>query len=130
MYAHFETPIFRLIKANTPGAYTFILRATKDVPRRLMHPKRKTIGLRIPNNRVTQALLDELNEPMLSTSLILPGDEFAITDPVEIRKHLEKQIDLVIDSGLCGTIPTTLIDLMGDAPNVLRRGKGDPSPFL
>ena len=130
IYARFDTPIFRLLKMHIPGPYTFILLATKEVPRRLMHPKRKTIGLRIPDHKITQALLTELNEPMLTTTLILPENGLPMTDPVEIRKQLEKQLDLVIDGGFCGTDPTTLVDLSGDMPKVLRKGKGDPSPFL
>lgn len=130
VYARFDTPTFRLLKAHIPGPYTFILIATKEVPRRLMHPKRKTIGLRIPDHRITQALLTELNEPMLTTTLILPKNRLPLTDPVEIRKRLEKQLDLVIDGGFCGTDPTTLVDLSGDEPKVLREGKGDPTLFL
>jgi tRNA threonylcarbamoyl adenosine modification protein (Sua5/YciO/YrdC/YwlC family) len=130
IYARFDTPVFRLLKAHTPGPYTFILRATKEVPRRLMHPKKKTIGLRIPDHKITQALLTGLNEPMITTTLILPENRLAMTDPVEIRKRLEKQLDLVIDGGFCGTDSTTLVDLSGDEPKVLRAGKGDPSAFL
>ena len=130
IYARFDTPTFRLIKTHTPGPYTFILRATKEVPRRLMHPKKRTIGIRIPNHRITQALLTELNEPIFTTTLILPENRLPMTDPVEIRKQLEKQLDLVIDGGFCGTDSTTLVDLSGDEPKVLREGKGDPSTFL
>jgi len=130
IYARFDTPVFRLLKSNTPGAYTFILPATKEVPRRLMHPKRKTIGIRIPDNRIVQAMLTELNEPMLTTTLILPDEELPMTDPQEIRKRLEKEVDLVIDGGFCGTETTTLIDFSEDLPNILREGKGDTSPFL
>lgn len=130
VYARFDTPVFRLLRASTPGPYTFILCATREVPRRLMHPKRKTIGVRIPGNSIAQALLEELREPMMTTTLILPGDELPMTDPQEIRRRLEKQIDLVIDGGFCGTEPTTLIDLSEDIPKVLRIGKGDPAPFL
>lgn len=130
IYARFDTPIFRLLKAHTPGPYTFILQATREVPRRLMHPKKKTIGLRIPDHKITQALLTGLNEPMLTTTLILPEEKMPMTDPVEIRKRLEKQLDLVIDGGFCGTDSTTLVDLSGDEPKVLKKGKGDPSAFL
>ena len=130
IYARFDTPVFRLLKTNTPGAYTFILRATKEVPRRLMNPKKKTIGIRIPNNQILNAMLAELNEPMLTTTLILPEEEFPMRDPEEIRKRLETQIDLVIDGGFCGIEPTTLVDLSDDMPKVLREGKGDPTPFL
>jgi tRNA threonylcarbamoyl adenosine modification protein (Sua5/YciO/YrdC/YwlC family) len=130
IYARFDTPTFRLLRAHTPGPYTFILEATREVPRRLMHPKKKTIGLRIPDHRITQALLTGLNEPMLTTTLILPENRLPMTDPVEIRKRLEKQLDLVIDGGFCGTDSTTLVDLSGDEPKVLRLGKGDLSTFL
>jgi len=129
IYARFDTPVYRMLKANTPGAYTFILRATKEVPRRLMHPKKKTIGIRIPDNQIVKALLTELNEPMLTTTLILPGEDSPMTDPEEIRKQLEPQIDLVIDGGFCGIESTTLVDLSNNAPEVLREGKGDPAPF-
>jgi tRNA threonylcarbamoyl adenosine modification protein (Sua5/YciO/YrdC/YwlC family) len=125
VYAHFDTPVFRLLKAYTPGAYTFILSATKEVPRRLMHPKRKTIGIRIPDNTIAQAILTQLNEPMLTTTLILPGDDISMTDPEEIRNRLEKKVDLVIDGGFCGIEPTTLVDLTDEKPQVLRKGKGE-----
>ena len=128
-YAHFETPVFRLIKANTPGPYTFILKATKEVPRRLMHPKRRTIGIRIPDNAIAQALVAEIQEPMMTTTLILPGDEYPMIDPVEIRHRLEKDVDLVIDGGFGEMRPTTLIDFVEGEPNVLREGRGDPEPF-
>jgi tRNA threonylcarbamoyl adenosine modification protein (Sua5/YciO/YrdC/YwlC family) len=130
IYANFDTPVYRMLKANTPGAYTFILRATKEVPRRLMHPKKKTIGIRIPDNPIVRALLTELNEPMLTTTLILPGEDSPMTDPEEIRKQIEAEIDLVIDGGFCGIEPTTLVDLSNNVPEVLREGKGDPTPFL
>jgi tRNA threonylcarbamoyl adenosine modification protein (Sua5/YciO/YrdC/YwlC family) len=129
VYAHFDTPAFRLIKANTPGAYTFILKATKEVPRRLMHPKRKTIGIRVPDNAIAQALLKELQEPMMTTTLILPGEESPLTDPVEIRNRLEKKVELVIDGGYGGLRPTTLINFVDGEPNILRHGKGDIAPF-
>ncbi len=128
-YARLDNSNYRLIKAHTPGPYTFILAATREVPRRLMHPKRKTIGLRIPDNRIAQALLRELGEPLMSTTLILPGEELPLTDPYEIRQLLEHEVDLVIDGGFCGFEPTTVVDLTGDTPRVLRRGAGDPSPF-
>ena len=128
-YASFDTPVYRLVRANTPGPYTFILRGTREVPRRLMHPKRKTIGLRVPESPIAQALLAELREPMLTTTLILPGDKLPMTDPEEIRSRLEKQVDLVIDGGHAGSEPTTMVDLTGDVPRVLREGKGDASPF-
>lgn len=129
VYAHFDTPAFRLIKANTPGAYTFILKATKEVPRRLMHPKRKTIGIRVPDNAIAQALLKELQEPMMTTTLILPGEESPLTDPVEIRNRLEKKVELVIDGGYGGLRPTTLVNFVDGEPNILRHGKGDIAPF-
>ena len=129
VYASFDTPVYRLLRANTPGPYTFILRGTKEVPRRLMHPKRKTIGLRVPDNPISQALLAELGEPMLTTTLILPGDSLPMTDPEEIRKRIGQEVDLVIDGGYGGNVPTTMVDLTEDAPSVLREGKGDASPF-
>ncbi len=128
-YARLDNSNYRLIKAHTPGPYTFILEATREVPRRLMHPKRKTIGLRIPDNRIAQALLRELGEPLMSTTLILPGEELPLTDPYEIRQILEHDVDLVIDGGFCGFEPTTVVDLTGDTPKVLREGAGDPAPF-
>ncbi len=128
-YASFDTPVYRLVRANTPGPYTFVLRGTREVPRRLMHPKRKTIGLRVPDNPVAQALLAELREPMLTTTLILPGDKLPMTDPEEIRSRLEKQVELVIDGGHAGSEPTTMVDLTGDMPRLLRQGRGDASPF-
>ncbi len=128
-YARLDNSNYRLIKAHTPGPYTFILEATREVPRRLMHPKRKTIGLRIPDNRIAQALLRELGEPLMSTTLILPGEELPLTDPYEIRQILEHDVDLVIDGGFCGFEPTTVVDLTGDLPKILRKGAGDPTPF-
>lgn len=128
-YARFDTPTFRLLKAHTPGAYTFLLPATKEVPRRVFHPKKKTIGLRVPEHRITQALLECFGEPLLSTTLILPGETLPMQDPEEIRERLEKHVDLMLDGGFCGNEPTTVVDLTGDAPQVLREGKGDPTPF-
>jgi len=128
-YAKVDNRQFRLLKNATPGAYTFILEATKEVPRRLSHPSRKTIGLRVPENRVVQALLDELGQPLIGTTLILPGDELALTDPEEIRDQLEKQVELVIDSGACGLEPTTVIDLSGAEPMLIRQGRGDIGLF-
>jgi tRNA threonylcarbamoyl adenosine modification protein (Sua5/YciO/YrdC/YwlC family) len=128
-YAVFGTPVYRLLKAHTPGAYTFILQATKEVPRRLIHPKRKTIGLRIPQHRIPQAILEELGEPMLSTTLILPPDGSPMTDPLEIRKRLEEQIELVIDGGWCSADPTTVVNLMEYPYLILRRGGGDTAVF-
>lgn len=129
-YAGFDTPVYRLLKAHTPGPYTFILRATREVPRRLMNPKRKTIGIRIPDNRIAQALLSELNEPIMSTTLIFPGEKLPLSDPSEIAKRLARQVDLVIDGGTCGLDVTTMVDLCEDVPHILRVGKGDVLPFL
>ena len=120
---------YRLIKSLTPGPYTFILKATKQVPRRLMHPKRKTIGIRIPDNRIALALAEELNEPILSSTLILPGDEMPLTDPYEMKDLLEHQVDLIIDGGYCGMEPTTVVVMEDDEPWVARKGKGDASLF-
>lgn len=128
-YARVNNVQFRQIKSNTPGSYTFILAATKEVPRRLQHPKRSTVGLRIPDNAVALALLQELGEPLLSTTLILPGEDAPMGDPEEIRARLDRVIDLVLDGGPVGVEPTTVIDLTGEAPVVLRRGKGALSPF-
>lgn len=128
-YAKVDNAQYRLLKAATPGSYTFILAATREVPRRLQHPKRHTIGLRIPDHPVAQALLAELDEPLLSSTLILPGDELPLNDAGEIRQRLEHQIELVMDAGSCGTDMTTVIDLTEIAPKVARSGKGDLSPF-
>lgn len=128
-YAVFDTPVYRLLKSHTPGPYTFVLQATKEVPRRLIHPKRKTIGLRVPGHRIVQAILEELGEPMLSTTLILPPDESPMADPLEIRKRLERQIELIIDGGWCGAYPTSVVNLMEYPYQILRRGRGDVSAF-
>lgn len=128
-YARVDNQVFRLLKNHTPGAYTFILEGTAEVPRRLMHPKRKTIGLRVPDNPIALALLEELGEPLMTSSLLLPGEEFPMTDPYDIRDALEHFVELVIDGGYCGPEPTTVIDLTGDAPQLTRQGKGDFSPF-
>ena len=128
-YARVDNQAYRLIKNHTPGAYTFILEATADVPRRLMHPKRKTIGLRVPDNPIALALLEELGEPLMTSSLLLPGEEFPMTDPYEIRDTLEHFVELVIDGGYCGLEPTTVIDLTESLPQLVRQGKGDFSPF-
>jgi tRNA threonylcarbamoyl adenosine modification protein (Sua5/YciO/YrdC/YwlC family) len=128
-YAKVDNQVFRLLKAHTPGPYTFILNATSEVPRRLMHPKRKTIGLRVPDNAITQGLLAELGEPLISVTLILPGDEYPLSDPDDIRDRLGSRIDALVDGG-CGSLePTTVIDLSGAEPQLLRRGMGDPEPF-
>lgn len=129
-YARVDNIQYRLLKAATPGPFTLILKATSEVPRRLQNPKRKTIGIRVPDHAITQALLEELGEPIMSTTLILPGDDLPISDPVEIRQRLEHQVDLVIDGGNCGHQPTTILDLVGETPRLLRQGKGDASPFL
>lgn len=128
-YAKVDNRQFRMLKAATPGPYTFILEATKEVPRRLSHPSRKTIGLRVPENRIARAVLEELQQALLGTTLILPGDEEAITDAEEIRARLEKQIDLVIDGGACSLVPTTVIDMSQDEPVLVRHGRGDPALF-
>jgi tRNA threonylcarbamoyl adenosine modification protein (Sua5/YciO/YrdC/YwlC family) len=120
---------FKVLKRVTPGSYTFILRARREVPRRLMHPRRKTIGVRVPDHAVALALLAELNEPMLSTTLALPGEATPLSDPQDIRMRLERELDLVIDSGPCDTQPSTVIDLTADEPQVLRKGKGSLAPF-
>lgn len=128
-YARVDNVQFRLLKSTTPGSYTFILQATREVPKRLMHPSRRTIGLRVPEHVVAQALLAELGEPLLSSTLLLPEDEAPLNDAEEIRDRLEHQVDLVIDAGSCGIVPTTVVDLTGDAPVVTRRGKGSVAPF-
>ena len=128
-YAIVDDARFRLIKRVTPGSYTFILRGTRELPRRLLHPKRKTIGVRVPDHAVAQALLAELDQPMLSTTLLLAGDERPLSEAQEIRARLERSLDLVIDAGSCGTEPSTVIDLTGDAPLVVRKGKGSLEPF-
>ena len=120
---------YRLLKQFTPGAYTFILDATSEVPRRLLHPKRKTIGMRVPDNAIVQELLAELGEPIMSSTLILPDQEDPMTDPEDIRDRLEHELDLIIDGGFCGLEATTVIDMTGPVPEVSREGKGDPEPF-
>lgn len=129
VYARVDNRLFRLLKANTPGCYTFILEATREVPKRLQHPKRKTVGLRVPDHPILLALLAELGEPLLSTTLQLPGDAHPLTDPYEIRDRLERQVDLVLDGGYGDVETTTVIDLTGEAPVLVRRGKGDTRPF-
>jgi tRNA threonylcarbamoyl adenosine modification protein (Sua5/YciO/YrdC/YwlC family) len=129
LYARIDNRQYRLLKATTPGPYTFILEATKEVPRRLSHPSRKTIGLRVPENPIAHALLQELGQPLLGTTLILPEEEDALTDAEEIRERLEKQIELVIDGGACSLQPTTVVDISGDDPVLLRQGRGDAAPF-
>lgn len=126
-YAKVDNSTYRLLKQLTPGPYTFILNATREVPRRLQHPKRKTIGIRVPDNAIAQALLAELGEPLLSTTLILPGDDLPLTDPYEFRSRLEHQVDLIIDGGYGDLESTTVIDLVDGVPVVVRQGKGDAS---
>ncbi len=128
-YTKLDNQAHRLIKALTPGPYAFILKATKLVPKRLMHAKRKTIGIRIPDNKIALALLDELNEPLLSSTLILPGDELPLMDPYDMRQTLDHSVDLIIDGGYCGYESTSVIDLSEGPPRVLRAGKGDVSLF-
>ena len=128
-YARVDNAQYRLLKATTPGSYTFILEGSKELPRRVMHPKRKTIGLRIPEHPVTLALLEELGEPLLTTTLQLPGDEFPLTEGWEIQDRLEDQLELILDAGPCGTEPTTVIDLTGTAPELVRAGRGPLAPF-
>lgn len=128
-YARVDNQKFRLLKANTPGSYTFILEATKEVPKRLQHPKRSSIGIRVPDHPVALALLEELGEPMLSSTLILPDEAFPLTDAEYIRDILEKQVDAVIDGGAIGLEFTTVLDLTGDTPVLLRQGKGEVSGF-
>ncbi|RAU17846.1 threonylcarbamoyl-AMP synthase [Nitrincola tibetensis] len=128
-YAKVDNSVYRLLKAHTPGAYTFILNATSEVPRRLLHPKRRTIGIRVPANNIVTELLRELGEPIMSTSLMLPGDEMPLTDPYDIRESLQHHVDLVIDGGFCGMEATTVVNLVNDVPEVVRVGAGDVSFF-
>ncbi len=123
-FARVDNRQFRLLKAATPGSYTFILEATREVPKRMLHPKRSTIGLRVPGHRVVSALLAELGEPLLSSSLLLPGDAGPVNDAVEIRERLERDVDLVLDGGPCGVEMTTVIDLTRDPPEITRQGRG------
>ncbi len=128
-YAKIDNAGYRLLNHCTPGPYTFILPGTREVPRRLLHPKRRTIGLRIPDNKIVQALLEELGEPLMTSSLILPGETMPMTDAEEIRDKLERQLDLIIDGGHCGIDPTTVVDMTGEVPVVARVGRGDISMF-
>jgi tRNA threonylcarbamoyl adenosine modification protein (Sua5/YciO/YrdC/YwlC family) len=123
-YAKVDNIAYRILKARTPGPYTFLLKATHEVPRRLQTPKRNTIGLRVPDHTVTQALLAKLGQPLMSGTLLLPGSDLPLTDPMEIREKLEHEVDLIIDDGFCGIEPTTVIDLLDGTPKVLRQGKG------
>jgi tRNA threonylcarbamoyl adenosine modification protein (Sua5/YciO/YrdC/YwlC family) len=128
-YAKIDNQAFRLLKSMTPGAYTFIFEGTKQVPRRLIHPRRKTIGIRVPDNAICRELLGILDQPILSTTLILPGDDLPLTDPYEMRGILDHQVDLIIDGGFCGLEATTVVDMTAETPLVTRTGKGDPSLF-
>ena len=128
-YAIVDNSQYRALKAATPGSYTFILKATREVPKRLLYPKRHTIGLRVPDHAVVRALLEEMGEPILSSTLILPGDELPLNDGEEIRKRLERDVDLILDGGSCGLEMTTVIDLTEEVPTVVRRGKGSEAPF-
>ncbi|MCC5857966.1 MAG: threonylcarbamoyl-AMP synthase [Ectothiorhodospiraceae bacterium] len=128
-YARVENTAYRQLKAFTPGPYTFVLRATGEVPRRLQHPKRKTIGIRVPDHAIARALLEELGEPLMSTSLQLPDQELPLTEASDIRERIGKLVDLIIDGGACGMEPSTVVDLYDGVPVVLRQGKGDVSVF-
>jgi tRNA threonylcarbamoyl adenosine modification protein (Sua5/YciO/YrdC/YwlC family) len=129
VYARVDNRQFRLLKSATPGSYTFILQATRELPKRLLHPRRRTIGLRVPDHRVVRALLAELGEPLLSSTLILPGDEWPLNDMEAMRERLEHRVDLILDSGPCGVVPTTVVDLTGEVPAITRQGKGSVAPF-
>lgn len=129
VYARVNNVAFRQIKNNTPGPYTFILKATKEVPKRLQNPKRKTIGIRVPDNAIALAILEELGEPLMSTTLILPNENMAETDPDEIRDKLEKRVGLIIHGGYLGEQPTTVIDMSEGETTIIRYGSGDPTPF-
>jgi len=128
-YARVENWAYRLLKSLTPGPYTFILKATREVPRRLQNPRRKTIGIRVPNHPVTQAILGELGEPLMSSTLLLPGEEYPPSNAIEALDKLTGRVDVVVDAGPCGMEPTTVVDLEGGAPVILRRGKGDIDAF-
>lgn len=129
-YARVDNAQYRLLKSLTPGSYTFILEGSKDLPRRILNPRRKTIGVRVPDHPVALALLTELGEPLLSTTLMLPGDDAPLEDAGAIRERLERDVELVLDSGPCGTAPTTVVDLTGAAPEVVREGKGPVASFM
>jgi tRNA threonylcarbamoyl adenosine modification protein (Sua5/YciO/YrdC/YwlC family) len=129
-FASIDNDAYRMVKGLTPGPFTFIFKATREVPRRLQHPKRKSVGVRIPDHPVAQSLLDELGEPMFSSTLILPGELEAFTDPIDIRERLEHEVELIIDSGIVVYAPTTMVDLTGKNPEVIRYGKGDLSAIL
>ncbi len=129
-YARVSKPIYSMLRAFTPGAYTFILNATREVPRLMLHPKRKTLGLRVPDNTIALALLECNAEPLMSASLILPGAQAPMSEPEAIYDVLGSRVDLVISGGVCSHQPTTVVDLTGDLPVIARKGKGDPGPFL
>ena len=128
-FARVDNAQYRLLKATTPGSYTFILEGSKELPRRVLHPKRKTIGLRVPDHMLVQALLAELDQPLLTSTLILPADTAPLSDAEEIRDSLGKRLDLVIDGGPCGSEMTTMINLVGGVPELIRRGRGSLQPF-
>ncbi len=128
-FARVDNVRYRLLKATTPGSYVFILEGTRELPRRVLHPKRKTIGLRIPDHRIAQALLTELNEPLLTATLLLPGNETPLTEGWEIQEALDGRIELILDGGYCGTEATTVVDLTDSVPRIMRFGRGDPTPF-
>ncbi|WP_406300012.1 L-threonylcarbamoyladenylate synthase [Embleya sp. NBC_00888] len=128
-FVHLDNDAFRAIKASTPGPYTFILRATSEVPKQLLHPKKKTVGVRIPDHVVTRALLAELGEPILSSTLLLPGEDEPLTQGWEIKERLDHVVDAVVDSGDCGTQPTTVVDYSSDEAEIVRRGAGDTARF-
>lgn len=128
-YAKIDNRQYRLLRRFTPGPYTFLLQATRETPRRLQNPRRKTIGIRVPDHPVPLALLAELGEPIMSSTLLLPGDELPLTDAREIRERLEHSVEAVLDAGTCGVEPTTVVDLATDPPILVRRGRGDPRPF-
>lgn len=130
VYAKVDNATYRILKSHTPGPYTFLLRATHEVPKRLQHPSRKTIGLRIPANKIAQALLEVLDEPLMSTTLILPSSDLPLIEAEAIKDILGKRVDLIIDGGFCGAELTSLIDLLESIPKILRQGKGDITPFL
>ena len=129
-YARVDNSAYRQIKHATPGPYTFVFEASREVPRRIMNPKRKTIGLRVPDNAIAQSLLNELDAPLMSVTLIMPGDDYPLSDPYDIRTTLEHQVDLVIDGGYCGLEPTTVIDMSGDEIVLLRQGLGNSDDFV
>ncbi|SCE69359.1 tRNA threonylcarbamoyl adenosine modification protein, Sua5/YciO/YrdC/YwlC family [Micromonospora coriariae] len=128
-FVQISNSVFRLVKASTPGSYTFILPATREVPRRMLHPRKRTVGVRVPRHTVTQALLAELGEPLVSSTLALPGDDEPMTQGWEIKERLDHQLDAVVGAGDCGKEPTTVVDLSGSEPEILRRGAGDVSRF-